>query len=245
MKNIYRLTGTALIVGALSVGTPTAATAGQSTQSPPSGTQSGQGTPSTTGGKTQSDRDRDRTKKTSDGDQVGVDVPSQGTQTDQRGRTAAKTGTQAGSELSAADRTFLLDAMEGNKAEVDLAKLASQKASNATVKDLARLIQQHHAEANTKLKSLASGVGASTTEPALKPEHKQLQDKLSKLDGTAFDQAYAAEMVKEHQKDIAKYEKASTQLQHSSLKAYATDTLPHLKEHLEKARQASSTKGTH
>jgi putative membrane protein len=240
MKQIFQFTGVACIAGALTF-VPAAAT-GQSTQSPPAGTQSGQGTTGSSRGTTQ--QDRDRVKKTGQGEQVGVDVPSQGTDTDQLGRTAAKPGTSTDAGLAAVDRTFLLDAMEGNKAEIELAKLAGERATSASVKELARTIQQHHTEANTKVKSVAGGTGASTNDPDLKPAHKQLRDKLSKLQGAAFDQAYAAEMVKDHQKDIAKYEKASRELKHSGLKAYASETLPHLREHLEKARQASTTRGT-
>ena len=148
-----------------------------------------------------------------------------------------KTG---GEQFSAADRAFLLDAMEGNKAEVALAQLATQKASSASVKQLARTIEQHHSQANSKLQSLAGNAVAGGKDPALKPAHKQLQDRLTKLTGAAFDQAYAAEMVKEHEADIAKYTKASSQLRHRGLKAYATETLPHLKQHLDQARATNS-----
>jgi putative membrane protein len=241
MRNIHQFTGRGLIVAALTViPAMTDATPG-STQTPPAGASSGQGTAGST-----AQRERDSTqKRSSDGEPVGDDVPSQGTQTDQRGTTAAPNAPDAVGQLSAADRTFLLDALEGNKAEVELATMAMQKASSGNVKELARTIEQDHTEANTKLKSIAGKAGAADNEPALKPAHKQLQDRLAKLEGQAFDQAYAAEMVKEHEKDVAKYEKASKQLSHSGLKAYASETLPHLKQHLEKARQASTSRVTH
>jgi putative membrane protein len=212
---------------------------GQSSQ-PKSGTQSGQTTGSGSGGDTRQ-QDKNRDKVTSYGEKVGEDVPSAGTQTDQRGRTAAK-GADASTPgtLAGPDRTFLTDAMEGNRAEVELAQLAQRKADSQAVRDLAKTIQQDHEQANQKLKSIAGKVDAADNAPNLKPEHKQLSDRLSKLDGAAFDQAYASEMVKDHQKDIAKYEKASRQLQQPELKSYATETLPNLKHHLEMARSAQS-----
>ena len=88
--------------------------------------------------------------------------------------------------------------------------------------------------------SIALDAGAASNAPPLKPAHKQLQDRLSALDGEAFDRAYATEMVKAHEKAIAMYEKASTQLQHGELKAYATESLPKLKKHLEMARAAQN-----
>lgn len=232
MKTITHFTSTALIIGALTA-TPALA---QSTGSSPSNPQGSPTTgPRSGGGQSQPDRDK---QKTSSGDRVGEDVPSQGTQTDQRGRTAAKAGGEAGN-VRGADRAFLLDAMEGNKAETELASLAQQKAGGAAVREYAQMLQKDHSTANTKLKSIASEVGAADNEPALKPEHTQLRDRLSKLEGAAFDKAYMAEMVKDHEKDVQKYQKASTSLQHAALKSYATETLPTLKQHLDQARKVA------
>ena len=188
----------------------------------------------------QAEQDKNRDKVTSTGEKVGEDVPAAGTQTDQRGRTAAdgaKVGTGA---LQGADHAFLVDAMQGNRAEVALAKMAQSKADSEAVRNLAKTLEEHHQKANDKLTSIASKVGASDNATAPKPEHKQLQERLSRLEAAAFDNAYASEMVKEHEKDIAKYQKASQQLQHAELKAYATETLPTLKQHLEQARTALS-----
>ena len=242
MKNIYTFAGQALVITALTVAPALAqsTSSGQTTGQPQSGTQSGQTTGSRTGGDS-SDRDRDRNRTTASGEKVGVDVPSQGTQTDQRGRTAADhSGREAGagSALPGPDRTFLVDAMEGNLAEIQLAQLAQQKASSQAVKELAQTIQQHHEAANAKLTSVATEAAAANNPTTLKPQHKQLHDRLSKLEGAEFDRMYASEMVKEHQKDIQKYQKASTQLRHDGLKAYATETLPTLKKHLDMARNA-------
>lgn len=222
MKRIYTLAAQALVVTALAV-TPALAqpaSSGQGTGQPRSGTQSGQ----TTGA----------------GERVGQDVPTQGTRTDQRGRTAAgDTGREAaGASLRGPDRTFLTDALAGNQAEVQLAGLAEQKASSQEVRELAQTIKQHHEQANAKLTSIATDASAANNMPALKPQHKQLHDRLSKLEGAEFDRMYTREMVKEHQKDVQKYQKASTQLQHAGLKAYATETLPTLKKHLDMARNA-------
>lgn len=76
------------------------------------------------------------------------------------------------------------------------------------------------------------------TDPQVKPAHRQLRERLSALEGAAFDRAYTSEMVKEHEKDIQMYEKAQAQLQNEQLKAYATETLPRLEAHLDHARTA-------
>lgn len=245
MKKIYTFAGQALVITALTMAPAMAqSTSGQSGSQPQSGTQSGQTTGSRTGDSSERQRDRQREKTTSSGEKVGEDVPSQGTQTDQRGRTAAdQSGREAGASASlrGPDRTFLNDALVGNQAEIQLAQLAQQKASSESVRELARTIEQHHEQANAKLTSIAADSQAGDNVPALKPQHKQLHDRLSKLEGAEFDRMYASEMVKEHQKDIQKYEKATTQLQHAGLKAYATATLPTLKKHLDMARNAQGS----
>ena len=221
MKKIYRFLTCASLVTGLSASPAFAQT--------PSPSERGAG---------QQERQRER-DKTSSGEEVGRDVPSQGTQTDPRGHTTAdKNAGQAGS-LTGQDRQFLTEALEGNHAEAELAKLAEQKATSQPVRELAQTLQKDHEQANDKLQSIAGGAG-SASQPSVTPQHKQLQDRLSRLEGEAFDRAYAMEMVKDHEKDIAKYEKASKQLKHAELKAYASETLPHLKRHLEMARSAQN-----
>lgn len=235
MKRTYMLMNSGLLVAALAVAPGFAqSTSSQTPSRPQSGQAADQG--SDKGG---DQKQRPKDKYSSTGEKVGEDTPSAGTDTDQRGTTAARgADSKAPGALSAVDRTFMIDAMEGNRAEVALAELAQKKATHESVRELAAMIQRHHEQANDKLKSIAADIDAGTNPTDLKPEHKQAEEKLSRLDERAFDAAYASEMVKEHQKDIAKYEKAAGQLQQAQLKAYARETLPHLKEHLEKARAA-------
>ena len=217
MKKIYRFLTCASLVAGL--------TASPAFTQTPSPSERGAG---------QEARQRERDKTTSSGETVGGDVPSQGTQA----APADKNAGQAGS-FSGHDREFLTEALEGNHAEAELAKLAAQKATSQPVRELAQTLQKDHEQANAKLQSIAGGAG-SASPPSVTPQHKQLQDRLSRLEGEAFDRAYAMEMVKDHEKDIAKYEKASKQLKHAELKAYASETLPHLKRHLEMARNAQN-----
>jgi putative membrane protein len=242
MTKIHRFSGTTLIVGALTLTSVVA----QSPQPSSQGSSTSTSREQTSGqsGGAQAQPARDREMRTSSGEKVGEDVPTQGTQTDQRGRTAATSGAGAAT-LSGVDRTFLTDALEGNKAEAELAELAGRKATGAAVREYAQMLQKDHTAANARLTRIASDAGAADNEPSLKSEHAQLKQRLSKLEGAAFDRAYMAAMVTDHQKDVQHYEKATAQLQHAGLKAYATETLPKLKQHLEKARKLAATPGTH
>ncbi|MEO8522648.1 MAG: DUF4142 domain-containing protein [Acidobacteriota bacterium] len=55
--------------------------------------------------------------------------------------------------------------------------------------------------------------------------------RLSGLNGAAFDRAYMAIMVADHNKDVSEFQRASTTAKNADLKAWAGKTLPTLKEH--------------
>ncbi len=155
-------------------------------------------------------------------------------------RTPAQTDTQKTVKFDA-DRTFLMTAGQGGHAEVVLAALATKKAGNDEVKKLAQLLEKEHSANNQELKSLATskGVVVATT---LDAEHQQLHDRLEKLDGAAFDRAYATAMVDGHKKMIALFEQASVS-KDAQVKAFAEKTLPALREHLKHSQHAQSTIG--
>jgi putative membrane protein len=148
---------------------------------------------------------------------------------------------------SAADKTgnmpalksFATKAAQGGMAEVELGRLASQKASNDRVKQFGQKMVDDHSKANNDLKQAASQ--ESIELPAdTDAKHKQAMQKLSGLSGAAFDKAYMAEMVKDHVHDVQEFEKASKAPGESPVKQFAASTLPTLKEHLQMARDLNN-----
>ena len=132
-------------------------------------------------------------------------------------------------------KSFAMKAADGGMAEVELGKLASQKASNDRVKQFGQKMVDDHSKANDALKAAASQEGV--TLPADTSEkHKKLVQKLSGLSGAAFDKAYMDAMVKDHVEDVKEFEKASKAPGDSPVKTFAANTLPTLKEHLQMAR---------
>jgi len=59
---------------------------------------------------------------------------------------------------------------------------------------------------------------------------------MSALSGAEFDRKYMEAMVKDHEKDVAAFERESTSGSDADLKAWAAKTLPTLREHLQMAR---------
>ena len=68
-------------------------------------------------------------------------------------------GDSTNGKVSKADEKFVKDAASGGLMEVELGKIAVEKASNQGVKDYGRRMQEDHGKANEELKTLAANKG--------------------------------------------------------------------------------------
>jgi len=138
------------------------------------------------------------------------------------------------------DQHFVTDAAVGGMAEVELGKLAADKAANADVKKFGQRMADDHGKANDELKVLAQSEKI-TLPSAIDAKHKATIDRLSKLSGEAFDRAYVEEMLKDHQKDVAAFRTESKSGKDPEVKAWAGKTLPTLEEHLKMVQDLNRT----
>jgi putative membrane protein len=136
-------------------------------------------------------------------------------------------------------KSFAMKAADGGMAEVELGRLAAQKASNDRVKQFGQKMVDDHSKANNDLKAAAGQEGIEL--PAdTSAKDKKLMQKLSGLSGAEFDKAYMDAMVKDHVEDVHEFEKAAKAPGDSPVKTFATNTLPTLKDHLQMARDIDS-----
>jgi putative membrane protein len=129
------------------------------------------------------------------------------------------------------DAKFAVDAANGGMAEVELGKLAQQKATDSRVKDFGAMMVSDHSKANDELKALAQTKNITLPDSVSNEEKKNMTD-LTKKTGHDFDKAYVKGMVDDHKKDVKEFEDATKNLKDPDLKAFATKTLPVLKSHL-------------
>ena len=168
---------------------------------------------------------------------------------------AAQTGMQSGAAsqsdsmgkqsagTASSDSNFMKKAAAGGLAEVELGQLAVQKASNEQVKQFGQRMIDDHSKANEQLKSVAEQEHVTLpTRPDLKD--RQTKDRLEKLSGTEFDQAYMSDMLKDHKKDVAEFERESKMAKNPAVKSFAEQTLPVLREHLSLAEQIAPNQKT-
>lgn len=135
------------------------------------------------------------------------------------------------------DQTFVTKASGAGMYEVEISKLALQKASDPAIKDFAQMMVTDHTKANDELKQLATTKNLQIA-PGLPKDKQATIDKMAKLDGAKFDKAYRDQVgLKDHKTDIALFEKESKNGQDADLKAWAGQTLPTLKTHLQHAQE--------
>jgi putative membrane protein len=161
---------------------------------------------------------------------VGMETPQD--------TTSIVTG-KPGVPLYTSDAEFVAMTASGGMLEVELGKIAAQKASNAEVKKFGQHMVTDHSKANDELKSLATK--KNWVRPAqMLPEQQSTFDRISKLSGKDFDRDYMAQMVLDHETTIGMFENANKQAKDTDLKSWASKTLPTLRMHLDMARNLNS-----
>ncbi|HEV8658785.1 MAG TPA: DUF4142 domain-containing protein [Thermoanaerobaculia bacterium] len=152
------------------------------------------------------------------------------------------TTTVAGTMLSDKDKDFVTDAGKGGKAEVELAQDAVSHASNADVKAFAQKLIDDHGKANQELAQLASTKGV-TIPSELQSKMKEAKERLMKLTGKSFDQAFIKQMVDDHTSTIKMFEDEAKVAADSDVKSFIDKTLPTLREHLTRAKELQTKLG--
>ena len=140
-------------------------------------------------------------------------------------------------KVARSDRKFMEKAAQGGMAEVELGKLAAQKAQSPQVKQFGQRMVDDHSKANDQLKKLASNKGV-TLPTEMDRSSKREMDKLSKLSGAEFDAEYMKHMVSDHKKDVKEFKSEANKAKDADVKQFAASTLPTLEEHLKLAQQA-------
>lgn len=123
---------------------------------------------------------------------------------------------------------FIQEAGAAGMKEVELSKLAQQKATNQGVKAYATMMVNDHGKANDELKTLASSRNVAL---GMSKEATAAASALNKLNGTEFDKAYLKTMTDDHTNAIDLFD-MGTRSSDPEIKAYAAKYLPSLKTHL-------------
>lgn len=140
-------------------------------------------------------------------------------------------------EPGMADRDFVVDMIAGSRVEVELGKLAQQKARHSQVKAFATQMVRDHQKAAAELKTVSTraNIDIPKIDADMEPG-KDLRDRLAKLSGMEFDRQYMKAMVDDHEKALNEAEEKAEKADNDHVKQWAAKALPTLKKHLEQAR---------
>jgi putative membrane protein len=115
---------------------------------------------------------------------------------------------------------ILTELHAANESEVDLGKVAEQRAHDKAVKGFGKHMVKAHTGMDKDLQSWAKKnkvtVGPPPAEAA--QETQQLKDRLQQLSGAEFDKAYMQAMAEDHAKDLDKVKTFEQQTDNKSLK---------------------------
>ena len=145
--------------------------------------------------------------------------------------TTDRAATDKNAKMPSSDRKFVMEALKDGMAEVELGKLASERAASDAVKQFGKRMADDHSKAGSELMKVAQDKGL-TPPTEVDSKHARLRDKLAKLSGSAFDRAYVDEMVKDHRQDVKEFQREADKAKDPDVKAFAAKTLPTLQEHL-------------
>jgi putative membrane protein len=132
-------------------------------------------------------------------------------------------------------KKFLSTAMQDGLAEVKVCKLALEKSANPGVKDFAQRMIDDHSATNEKIAALAKSKKiALPSSPSAKDT--ATYGMLKMTSGATFDKAFMKHNVADHEKDVKTFTTEASGATDPDVKAFASDTLQTLQQHLKMAR---------
>lgn len=134
------------------------------------------------------------------------------------------------------DADFVANEVAANYAEIQFAQLASQKSTDAEVKDVAKLLETEHSKSLKELQELASKKAISVPNEPEDGALRKLDNLREEKDIADFNKEWCKEMVDKHEKTIEKYEDKLEKTEDADLKAWINQTLPHLRTHLDRVK---------
>ena len=137
------------------------------------------------------------------------------------------------------DETFIRSAAEASMSEVDLGKVAEQRAQNPEVKKFAQLMVEEHSKLTQQLKQLgmAEGINLPTS---VSHTDADAHRHLATLNGASFDKTYVDQIVSELERESAEFKRGASTATKTNLKDFAERTLPTIESELQQAKQLSS-----
>jgi putative membrane protein len=138
------------------------------------------------------------------------------------------------------DALFLAEAAHGSASELELSRLAVERARSQPVKDYAQKILDDHRAASQQLVELAQRKGHPIPSRASDGVNQRVQELRSGKPGS-FERDYMARMVMDHTEALTMFRDVANSGQDADVRAWAASQVPVLEAHLKQAQALSGT----
>lgn len=137
------------------------------------------------------------------------------------------------------DETSIRTAAETSMSQIDLGKLAEEKATDPEVKKFAQQMAEEHSKLKEELKQLGSSEHINMPTSVARKDadsHRQLQ----KESGAGFDKSYTSQVASELAKEIGEFKRGASATTRPALKEFYERNQSTLENELQQARQLSA-----
>lgn len=141
------------------------------------------------------------------------------------------TGALADDEIVGTD--FTQDAVSITRAQVKFSKLAQEKSSTPSIKQLAKKVIDSHQKVETELTSIAAKQNIAVPKALMSADAQDKYNELADKKGTDFEKDYLSEVIDYQQKAVDAFQDQADSGEVPELKSFATRTLPTLKKDLQ------------
>ncbi|NUU37348.1 DUF4142 domain-containing protein [Pseudomonas sp. C2B4] len=150
-------------------------------------------------------------------------------------------GLFASSAFAQTPTEFINDASAKGIADIEASRLAHQKTESKEIKDYTIVVINDRTTANQHLAKIAKQLDLPVA-PREEVVNKAKALMPEVMEGTNFDEAYAASQVKTTQEAIEQLEQTAQTTDVPEIKAFAEETLPKLQTHLQMARALQASR---
>ena len=170
------------------------------------------------------------------GQSAGTPGQTTGPQSQSQSQMDQMNNTQNSPQGAMADKAFVSKALQGGLTEVQLGQLTLQKSENPQVKEFAQKMIDDHTRLGEQMKPVAKQLNVSIPDQPSKKDRK-LISQMQSLSGTAYDQAYVKDMVKDHKQDLSDFQAEASNGSDPTVKDAATQGSKVIAQHLQMAQQ--------
>ena len=137
------------------------------------------------------------------------------------------------------DENILAVTGEAARAEMQLARLASNRVKHARVKRFALELVEDHSRTDRAVKDLERKLNLTEELPASDTTSQELQhlvERFNRLKAAAFDTAFVNHVIENHAHDIAEMRALSGRAKRAEVRELLQSSIPELRDHLSHAR---------